>query len=155
MAVSEEQLKEIITSLLNECKTKGSIGSDALCDRLEKYDADPSQIDEIYRSLEENKIKIIDDYEKDKELYEQIIKEISMDDPVKMYLKDIKDYTDMVRHREEIMFTAEKSRTPELEQEFSTLNEKIASYRKKLFPEREAATICQEAEDGHRYHTDY
>ena len=52
MAVSEEQLKEIITSLLNECKTKGSIGSDALCDRLEKYDADPSQIDEIYRSLE-------------------------------------------------------------------------------------------------------
>ena len=89
MAVSEEQLKEIITSLLNECKTKGSIGSDALCDRLEKYDADPSQIDEIYRSLEENKIKIIDDYEKDKELYEQIIKEISMDDPVKMYLKDI------------------------------------------------------------------
>lgn len=73
----------------------------------------------------------------------------------KMYLKDIKDYTDMVRHREEIMFTAEKSRTPELEQEFSTLNEKIASYRKKLFPEREAATICQEAEDGHRYHTDY
>ena len=40
MAVSEEQLKEIITSLLNECKTKGSIGSDALCDRLEKYDAD-------------------------------------------------------------------------------------------------------------------
>lgn len=89
MAVSEEQLKEIITSLLNECKTKGSIGSDALCDRLEKYDADPSQIDEIYRALEENKIKIIDDYEKDKELYEQIIKEISMDDPVKMYLKDI------------------------------------------------------------------
>ena len=59
MAVSEEQLKEIITSLLNECKTKGSIGSDALCDRLEKYDADPSQIDEIYRSLEENKIKIM------------------------------------------------------------------------------------------------
>lgn len=41
-----------------------------------------------------------------------------------MYLKDIKDYTDMVRHREEIMFTAEKSRTPELEQEFSALNEK-------------------------------
>lgn len=89
MAVSEEQLQEIITSLLEECKTKGSIGSDALCDRLERYDTDPAQIDEVYRALEENKIKIIDDYEKDKELYEQIIKEISMDDPVKMYLKDI------------------------------------------------------------------
>ena len=89
MAISEEQLQEIITSLLEECKTKGSIGSDALCDRLERYDTDPAQIDEVYRALEENKIKIIDDYEKDKELYEQIIKEISMDDPVKMYLKDI------------------------------------------------------------------
>lgn len=89
MAISEEQLQEIITALLEECKTKGSIGSDALCDRLERYDTDPAQIDEVYRALEENKIKIIDDYEKDKELYEQIIKEISMDDPVKMYLKDI------------------------------------------------------------------
>ena len=89
MAISDEQLQEIINSLLDECKTKGSIGSDALCDRLEKYDADPAQIDEVYKALEENKIKIIDDYEKDKDLYEQIIKEISMDDPVKMYLKDI------------------------------------------------------------------
>ena len=89
MAISEEQLQEIINSLLEECKTKGSIGSDTLCDRLERYDTDPAQIDEVYRALEENKIKIIDDYEKDKELYEQIIKEISMDDPVKMYLKDI------------------------------------------------------------------
>ena len=49
MAISEEQLQEIITSLLEECKTKGSIGSDALCDRLERYDTDPAQIDEVYR----------------------------------------------------------------------------------------------------------
>lgn len=89
MAISDEQLQEIIKGILDECKSKGSIGSDALCDKLEKYDTDPAQIDEVYRALEENKIKIIDDYEKDKELYEQIIKEISMDDPVKMYLKDI------------------------------------------------------------------
>ena len=68
MAISDEQLQEIINSLLDECKTKGSIGSDALCDRLEKYDADPAQIDEVYKALEENKIKIIDDYEKDKDL---------------------------------------------------------------------------------------
>ena len=46
-------------------------------------------MEEIYKGLEENGIKIVDDYEKDKELYDQLLKEISMDDPVKMYLKDI------------------------------------------------------------------
>ena len=46
-------------------------------------------MEEIYKTLEENGIKIVDDYEKDKELYDQLLKEISMDDPVKMYLKDI------------------------------------------------------------------
>ena len=46
-------------------------------------------MEEIYKTLEVNGIKIIDDYEKDKELYDQLLKEISMDDPVKMYLKDI------------------------------------------------------------------
>lgn len=89
MAITDEQLQQTIAALVEDYKTKGSIGSDALCDRLERIDADAAQIDEVYRALEENKIKIIDDYEKDKELYEQIIKEISMDDPVKMYLKDI------------------------------------------------------------------
>ena len=89
MAITDEQLKQTIDSIISDYKTKGSIGSDALCDRLDKIDADANQIDEIYKALEENNIKIIDDYEKDKDLYEQIIKEISMDDPVKMYLKDI------------------------------------------------------------------
>ena len=89
MAITEEQVQQIIQSIIDEYGKKGSIGSDTLCDKLERYDTDPSQIDEIYKALETNKIKIIDDYEKDKELYEQLLKEISMDDPVKMYLKDI------------------------------------------------------------------
>ena len=46
-------------------------------------------MEEIYKTLETSGIKIVDDYEKDKELYDQLLKEISMDDPVKMYLKDI------------------------------------------------------------------
>ena len=83
MAITDEQLKQTIDSIISDYKTKGSIGSDALCDRLDKIDADANQIDEIYKALEENNIKIIDDYGKDKDLYEQIIKEISMDDPVR------------------------------------------------------------------------
>ena len=64
MAITDEQLKQTIDSIISDYKTKGSIGSDALCDRLDKIDADANQIDEIYKALEENNIKIIDDYEK-------------------------------------------------------------------------------------------
>ena len=89
MAISEELLQQIIQSLVNEYSKKGSIGTDTLCDKIEKFDADAEQVDVIYKAMEANNIKIIDDYEKDKDLYEQLLKEISMDDPVKMYLKDI------------------------------------------------------------------
>lgn len=89
MSITEEQLEQLKTDFVNTYKPKGSIGSDTLCDKLEKIDIDSSQMEEIYKVLEENGIKIVDDYEKDKELYDQLLKEISMDDPVKMYLKDI------------------------------------------------------------------
>lgn len=89
MSITEEQLEQLKTDFVNTYKPKGSIGSDTLCDKLEKIDIDSTQMEEIYKTLEENGIKIVDDYEKDKELYYQLLKEISMDDPVKMYLKDI------------------------------------------------------------------
>ncbi|MBQ7374295.1 MAG: sigma-70 family RNA polymerase sigma factor, partial [Clostridia bacterium] len=89
MAITDEQLKQIIDNLVKEYGKKGSIGSDALCDKIEKFDADAEQVDAIYKAMEANNIKIIDDYEKDKDIYEQLLKEINMDDPVKMYLKDI------------------------------------------------------------------
>ena len=89
MSITEEQLEQLKTDFVNTYKPKGSIGSDTLCDKLEKIDIDSTQMEEIYKTLEENGIKIVDDYEKDKELYDQLLKEISMDDPVKMYLKDI------------------------------------------------------------------
>lgn len=89
MSITEEQLQQLKNDFVTEYKPKGSIGSDLLCDKLEKIDLDPSQMEEIYKTLEVNGIKIIDDYEKDKELYDQLLKEISMDDPVKMYFKDI------------------------------------------------------------------
>ena len=89
MSITEEQLEQLKNDFVAVYKPKGSIGSDTLCDKLEKIDIDSSQMEEIYKVLEDNGIRIVDDYEKDKELYGQLLKEISMDDPVKMYLKDI------------------------------------------------------------------
>ena len=89
MSITEEQLEQLKNDFVAVYKPEGSIGSDTLCDKLEKIDIDSSQMEEIYKVLEDNGIRIVDDYEKDKELYDQLLKEISMDDPVKMYLKDI------------------------------------------------------------------
>ena len=89
MSITEEQLEQLKNDFVAVYKPKGSIGSDTLCDKLEKIDIDSSQMEEIYKVLEDNGIRIVDDDEKDKELYDQLLKEISMDDPVKMYLKDI------------------------------------------------------------------
>ncbi len=89
MSVSEQNLEEIVKGIIEEYKKKGSISSEALCDKLEKVDASANQIDYVYKSIEEAGIQIVNEYERDKDLYEQLLKEINMDDPVKMYLKDI------------------------------------------------------------------
>lgn len=89
MSITEERFEQLKKEIVDFYRPKGSIGSDDLCDKLEKVDVDALQMEEIYKTLENNGIKIVDDYEKDKELYDQILKEISTNDPVKMYLKDI------------------------------------------------------------------
>ena len=89
MSVSDQFLDDIIKSLVEEGKKTGSLASDVLFDKVEAYDVSGEQMDLIYKALDENKISIVNNYEKDKDLYEQLLKEINMDDPVKMYLKDI------------------------------------------------------------------
>ena len=89
MEANQQILSEILRIIIDEYKPKGSISTDALFDKLEKVNASPEQLDFIYKSIEESGIQIINEYEKDKDIYDQILTEISMDDPVKMYLKDI------------------------------------------------------------------
>jgi RNA polymerase primary sigma factor len=56
---------------------------------MEKYDTNPNQIDYVYKSLGEAGIQIVDEDQREKELFEQALSDIGLDDPVKMYLKDI------------------------------------------------------------------
>jgi len=87
--ISEQQLNDILAELIEGYGKKGSITTNQLCDRLEKFDADPNQMDFIYKSLSQAGIQIVDEDARDKELFEQALADIGLDDPVKMYLKDI------------------------------------------------------------------
>lgn len=83
------KLEEVTDGIITEYKKKGSISSDALFDKLDKIEATPQEIEEVYVKLAAEGIQIINEFERDKELYDELLREINMDDPVKMYLKDI------------------------------------------------------------------
>ncbi len=88
MGVSEQKLNEILKQIIAEYRQKGSISTNTLCDILEKIDTSPDH-DYIYKSIGEAGIQIVDEDERDRELFEQALRDIGLDDPVKMYLKDI------------------------------------------------------------------
>ena len=89
MNVSEQKLNEILTGIINNYGKKGSITTNQLCDIMEKYDTNPTQMDFVYKSLSDAGIQIVDEDQRDRELFEQALSDIGLDDPVKMYLKDI------------------------------------------------------------------
>ena len=89
MNISEQKLNEIIGGIISNYGKKGSISTNALCDIMEKYDTDANQMDFVYKSIAEAGIQIVDETQRDKELFEQALSDIGLDDPVKMYLKDI------------------------------------------------------------------
>ena len=89
MNVSEQKLNDILAGIINNYGKKGSITTNQLCDIMEKFDTNPTQIDYVYKSLNEAGIQIVDEEQRDRELFEQALSDIGLDDPVKMYLKDI------------------------------------------------------------------
>ena len=89
MSLSDQKLNDILKKIIEEFGPKGSITTNNLCDIMEKYDTTPNQMDFVYKSVADAGIQIIDEAERDKELYEQALSDIGLDDPVKMYLKDI------------------------------------------------------------------
>lgn len=79
--ISEQKLNEILNGIINNYKMKGSISTNALCDILEKYDTSANQIDFVYKSIGEAGIQIVDEDERDRELFEQALSDIGLDDP--------------------------------------------------------------------------
>ena len=79
--------KDIIESY----KNIGVISSEELFEKLEKLKISPEHLEAIYKTLEEHQIKIIDIDLSEKQLHEieDLSNSVAMDDPVKMYLKDI------------------------------------------------------------------
>ena len=89
MNVSEQQLNEILDSIVSAYGKKGNISTNQLYDMMEKIDANATQLDYVYKTLSEAGIQVVDETQRDKELFEQALSDIGLDDPVKMYLKDI------------------------------------------------------------------
>ena len=53
MNISEQKLNEIISGIIKNYRMKGSISTNALCDILEKYDINATQMEYVYKMLAE------------------------------------------------------------------------------------------------------
>ncbi len=83
------ELSQVVMGIISEFKKSGSITTGQLFDRLDKFQASPIELEEIYKIFDNEGVQIVNEYERVKEIYDELLKEVSMDDPVKMYLKDI------------------------------------------------------------------
>ncbi len=94
--------KSVIKDLIEQGKAKGKVTTKELNDALEELDFDVEQVDKLYDTLDANNIEIIEDFAPasdgsfDTMLHENEDLEtvlsaegISIDDPVKVYLKEI------------------------------------------------------------------
>jgi RNA polymerase primary sigma factor len=94
---SVENKKQIIKDLLERGKKKGMLSYKEIMDTLEEIELDPEQIEKVYENIENLGIEITGDIEEELEelkLEEEEIdltipEGIALDDPVRMYLKEI------------------------------------------------------------------
>ena len=94
--------KSPVADLMEQGKAKGKLTTKEINDALEELDFDVEQVDKLYDSLENLNIEIIEDYNPDEdldfskddalnlELESALASEgVNIDDPVKVYLKEI------------------------------------------------------------------
>ena len=99
MSNNADQKKSIIKELIERGKSKGVLTYKEIVDALEEIDLEPDQIEKIYDTMENMGIDIIGDIEPDfddlqmeeeeESLDISVPEGISIDDPVRMYLKEI------------------------------------------------------------------
>ena len=97
--------KSAVSDLMEQGKLKGKLTTKEITDALEELDFDVEQMDKLYDSPESLNIEIIEDYNPEQDLdlnlnLDEVLEEvedesiltadgISIDDPVKVYLKEI------------------------------------------------------------------
>jgi len=101
MKHSQEGRKAILKELIDKGKSKGMLTYKEIIEAFEEIEIEPEQIEKIYETLENLGIDIIGDIdadlqeiqnsdeEEEEELDISIPEGISIDDPVRMYLKEI------------------------------------------------------------------
>ena len=92
MSDKEQKIKAEVQKIVDSYKEKEtkSINEEELLNKLEKLALEPTDIENIYKELEQNGISISDQSStKNDQLLQKIMNEVNIDDSVKMYLKDI------------------------------------------------------------------
>ncbi|MGN1066505.1 MAG: RNA polymerase sigma factor RpoD [Candidatus Fimimonas sp.] len=85
-----EITQTFLQALLDEFKgSNGKVTLEEVEAKLEKLDLSAEQNAEIYRFLETNGVKVVDTFDKDNTALYKSIGDVAVDDPVKMYLRDI------------------------------------------------------------------
>lgn len=81
----------VVKKLIEKGKRTGSIAEKEILDELQEIDLSPEQIDKIYETLEALNIEIIGDVEEEEEeeVDLSVPEGVAIDDPVRMYLKEI------------------------------------------------------------------
>ena len=90
MKTFEQRKKELI----EEGKKKGNITYEELADKLKNLELDADSLDDLYNTLSENHIEVVSENEEDDEdpsttSNELLTKDLTINDPVRMYLKEI------------------------------------------------------------------
>nr|WP_312460393.1 RNA polymerase sigma factor RpoD [Proteiniclasticum sp.] len=87
----KEYQMSVVKKLIDKGKKAGNITEKEILDDLQEIDLSPDQIDKIYETLEGLNIEIIGDVEEeeDTEIDLSVPEGVAIDDPVRMYLKEI------------------------------------------------------------------
>ena len=94
----------MITELVELGRSKGKLTAQEIMDAMEQFDFDPEQMDKLYEQLEANSIEVVDDFanvslddldftiettETEETEDASTTEQVAIDDPVKVYLKEI------------------------------------------------------------------
>ena len=94
----------LISDLVELGRSKGKLTAQEIMDAMEQFDFDPEQMDKLYEQLEAHNVEVIDDFatveldnlefaletqEAEETEEPAVTEQVAIDDPVKVYLKEI------------------------------------------------------------------